>query len=153
MNTTSLKRLLDACFVAKHVVETLPELPKGMKPRHIHVLDAVDEIQRQQGYCRVSDVSTRLNITMPSITKLIQELEKRELLFKQMAKEDKRVMLLNLTEEGRECVRLHVLEFHSAWTEQLGDISDEEVMEAIGIIRRLHDTMPGREGGKHSDGK
>lgn len=153
MDTTSLKRLLDACFVAKHVVETLPELPKGMKPRHIHVLDAVDEIQNQQGHCRVSDVSTRLNITMPSITKLIQELERRGLLSKQTAEEDKRVILLELTGEGRECVRRHVLEFHSAWVEQLGDISDEEAMEAIRIIRRLHETMPGKEGGKHGDGK
>lgn len=153
MNRTSLKRLLDACFVAKHVIETLPELPKGMKPRHIHVLDAVSEIQMQQGYCRVSDVSTRLNITMPSITKLIQELEKRELLVKQTAKEDKRVILLSLTDEGRECVKRHVLEFHGAWAEALGDISDEEIMDAVMVIHRLSDTMPGRKGGRYGHGK
>ena len=75
MNTTSLKQLLDTCFTAKRIVETLPELPKGIKPRHIHVLDAIQDIQKQQGMCRVSDVSTKLNITMPSITKLVQELE------------------------------------------------------------------------------
>ena len=75
MDTTSLKQLLDACFTAKHIVETLPQLPKGMKPRHIHVLDSVSRVCTEQGECRVSDVSTRLNITMPSITKLVQELE------------------------------------------------------------------------------
>ena len=59
MNTTSLKRLLDACFTAKHIIETMPALPKGMKPRHIHVLDSVDEVCREQGECRVGDVSGR----------------------------------------------------------------------------------------------
>ena len=73
MNRESLKHLLDACFTAKRIVETLPELPSGMKPRHIHVLDAVWEIQNEQGICRVSDVNTRLGITMPSVTKLVQE--------------------------------------------------------------------------------
>ena len=49
MTTTALKQLLDSCFVAKRVIETLPELPPGMKPRHIHVLDAVHTLQEQTG--------------------------------------------------------------------------------------------------------
>ncbi len=44
MDTTSLKQLLDTCFTAKYIVETLPQLPKGMKPRHIHVLDSVSQV-------------------------------------------------------------------------------------------------------------
>ena len=80
MTTTALKQLLDSCFTAKRVIETLPELPPGMKPRHIHVLEAVHALQEQNGACRVSDVSARLNVTLPSVTKLVQELENRNLL-------------------------------------------------------------------------
>ena len=65
MNVNNLKQLLDSCFLAKRIVETLPKLPHGMKPRHIHVLDAIDMIQATQKVCRVSDVSTVLDITMP----------------------------------------------------------------------------------------
>ena len=68
MTTTALKQLLDSCFTAKRVIETLPELPPGMKPRHIHVLEAVHALQEQNGACRVSDVSARLNVTLPSVT-------------------------------------------------------------------------------------
>lgn len=41
MTSKDLELLLDACFIAKKITETLPALPKGIKPRHIHVLTAV----------------------------------------------------------------------------------------------------------------
>lgn len=153
MTTTSLKQLLDACYTAKRIVETLPELPAGMKPRHIHVLDAVYEIQGRQGVCRVSDVSARFNITMPSVTKLVQELEKRGLVEKKADAADKRVSLLFLTDAGRECVKRYVTDFQKEWAGRLDDISDEQVEEAINIIERLNVTMPGREKGKKRNGK
>ncbi len=70
MKVASLKGLLDACFLAKRIVDTLPELPQHMKPRHIHVLNVVRETQQQRGVCRVSDVSDSLSITMPSVTRI-----------------------------------------------------------------------------------
>ena len=144
MDTTSLKQLLDACFTAKHIVETLPQLPKGMKPRHIHVLDSVSRVCTEQGECRVSDVSTRLNITMPSITKLVQELENLGLLEKYADREDKRVLLLALTKEGKAHVKKHVEDFQRTWTERLGHVSDKQARDAIWVIEQLSDTMPGK---------
>ena len=144
MNTSSLKHMLDACFTAKYIVETMPALPKGMKPRHIHVLDSVNEVCREQAECRVSDVSGRLNITMPSITKLIQELEAMGMLEKYGDEADRRVNLLRLTEKGASHVKKYVQDFHEAWVENLEDISDVQVLEAVRVIERLRDTMPGR---------
>ncbi|MCI9360308.1 MAG: winged helix-turn-helix transcriptional regulator [Hungatella sp.] len=144
MNTTSLKHLLDACFTAKHIIETMPALPKGMKPRHIHVLDSVNEACREQEECRISDVSNRLNITMPSITKLIQELEIMGMLERYADDVDKRVNLLKLTDKGKAHVKKYVQDFHENWVKHLHDISDQQVEESIKMIERLHDTMPGR---------
>ena len=143
MTITALKQLLDACFLAKRIAETLPELPEGMKPRHIHVLDAVHEIRLRGGGCRVGDVSARLNITTPSVTKLIQELEARHLLEKYADTSDKRVALLKLTPEGEACVQRYVLDFHGRWTQELADITDSQTMDAIHILERLQETMPG----------
>lgn len=145
METKNLKRLLDVCYVAKRVVETLPELPEGMKPRHIHVLDAVYEMQHSQGMCRVSDVSARLNITTPSVTKLIQELEQRGLLEKDADAEDRRVVLLRLTDDGMACVKRYVVDLHREWAEAMGDIADEQVEETIYLIEHLRNTMPGAQ--------
>lgn len=46
MTQEKLKQFLDACYDAKRLVEHLPDLPDGMKPRQVHVLDAVNEIQK-----------------------------------------------------------------------------------------------------------
>ncbi|MGN0399296.1 MAG: MarR family winged helix-turn-helix transcriptional regulator [Blautia sp.] len=145
MDTCHLKKMIDTCFAARRMVETLPELPSHMKPRHIHVLDVVHEFQSRNQPCRVSDVSSWLHITMPSITKLIQELEDLNLLIKYGNGSDKRVILLRLTDQGLACVEKYVLDFHRTWASQLSDITNEEVQQAIHVFERLNHTMPGRK--------
>lgn len=145
MDSKTLEMLLDACFVAKRITETLPQLPKGMKPRHIHVLQAVYELQTVGGGCRVSDVSRRLNITMPSITKLVQELADKGLLRKCGERDDKRVILLEMTEAGNACVQRYVIDFHREWAAGMGDISLAEVKRTVNTMTQLLNTMPGLE--------
>ena len=142
MTITALKQLLDSCFTAKRVIETLPALPPGMKPRHIHVLDAVYALQERNGSCRVSDVSARLNVTLPSVTKLVQELENRKLLEKRADSQDGRVILLHLTPDGQACFHRYVQDMHERWSAALSDISDEQAEEAVHILNRLLATMP-----------
>ena len=145
MNETSIRQLLDTCFTAKHVVETMKELPKGFKPRHIHVIEAIHELSAVQEEVRVSDVSRRLNITTPSVTKLIQELEERGTLEKYQQSEDKRVTLVTLTDLGRELQKKYVAEYHKAWAERMQDVTEEEVETVIRVIAQLEETMPGGE--------
>lgn len=153
VDTKNLKRLLDLCYVAKRVVETLPELPEGMKTRHVHVLEAVYEVQGAQEKCCVSDVSGKLSITTPSVTKLIQELEALGMLQKQPDKEDKRIVLLKLTPKGAECVNRYVTILHNEWAKAMGDIAEEQIEEAVYLIEHLRDTMPGRKEGKDRNGR
>ncbi len=148
MTQEKLKQFLDACYDAKRLVEHLPDLPEGMKPRQVHVLDAVNEIQKAQGFCRVSDVSTRMNTTMPSITKLIQELEERGLIVKRPDGKDKRVTNVELTEAGLEFVDLRVTHFHGDWAERLPDVDDRVVDDFVHALARMQETMPGIKGVK-----
>lgn len=153
MTQEKLKQFLDACFDAKRLIEKLPDLPDGMKPRQVHVLDAVNEIQKKQGFCRVSDISSYMNTTLPSITKLVQELEERNLLVKQADEKDKRVINLTLTEEGKEFVELRVTHFHGEWASRLPDLDDAVVDEFVHAITRMQETMetmPGIKGVKNN---
>lgn len=152
MTQQKLQQFLDACFAAKRLVETLPDLPDGMKPRQVHVLDAVHQIRQEQGFCRVSDVSSRMNTTMPSITKLIRELEERGLLVKRPDEKDKRVTNVELTEEGSEFVKIRVTQFHGEWASRLPDLDDAVVDKFVYALARMQETMPGIEGVK-SNGK
>ncbi|MBC5687776.1 winged helix-turn-helix transcriptional regulator [Mediterraneibacter sp. NSJ-55] len=142
MDIIYLKKLLDSCFLAKRIIETLPELPKGMKPRHIHVLEAVYELTKEQGGCRVGEVSEKLNITTPSISKLIQELEQLQMIEKYADRQDKRVTLLRLTADGEICVKRHVTDLHTAWADALSDVENKQAEETVHILEKLYATMP-----------
>ena len=94
------------------------------------------------GTCRVSDVSARLNVTLPSVTKLVQELENRNLLEKRADSQDGRVILLRLTPDGHTCFCRYVQDMHANWSAALSDISDKQAAEAVHILNRLLETMP-----------
>lgn len=142
MDTRELKELLDACFMAKRLVDGLPKLPDGIRPRHLHVLETIYETERERGFCRVGDVSQCLNITMPSITKLIRELEERGMLEKGPDPDDGRAIRVHLTAKGEQCVQRHVILFHEKWCRALVDVSGEQAAQTAAIIQRLRDTMP-----------
>ena len=144
MNSKMIKRLLDACFVAKRITETMEELPKGMKPRHFHVIDAIYEQKILFGKARVSDVSKRLNVTTPSVTKLINDLEAMGVVEKYVTEDDKRVTLLRLTEKGDAYERHYVTEYHTEWARQLTDVTDTQAQNAIIVIQKLQRAMPTR---------
>ena len=44
-----VRSLLDVCWKAKTITELMPALPKGMKPRYVHVIDAVWHINEPNG--------------------------------------------------------------------------------------------------------
>ena len=145
MNAKELEKLLDCCFIAKKIIETLPALPKGIKPRHIHVLHVIYKMAVYQEECCVSDISRTLNITLPSVTKLVKELEERKLIRKHSKSQDKRTILLKLTDKGEAYVKKYVLEFPGKWADNLADISTDQVEQTVQTITRLQETMPGLE--------
>ena len=59
-----VRSLLDVCWKAKAITELMPALPKGLKPRYVHVIDAVWHINETNGQdtgtARVGDVSAFL---------------------------------------------------------------------------------------------
>lgn len=142
MTSKKLKELLDTCFTAKRITESMADLPEGMKPRHIHVINAVYELAADGSDVRVSDVSHRLNITMPSVTKLIQELVQKGALCKQSDSDDKRSTLIHLTEKGLDLEEQYVIQYHTAWAERMSEFTEQQVETTISVINALRETMP-----------
>lgn len=117
LNVEDVRRLLDACWKAKRITELLPSLPKGMKPRHVHVIDAIWHINEPSGQhtavARVGDVSSFLDVTTPSVTKLVNELVRLGLVEKHATVDDRRAVTLTLTEQGKACRRTYVEQYHA----------------------------------------
>lgn len=133
-----LKRFIDACGIARRIMETMPELPKGIKPRHIHVIDAVILTRQKKEKVQVSDISRHLNVTMPSITRLVSELERAGALEKTADEEDGRNVLLRLTPLGEEYYRRYVREYYQKLGQRFESISPEELRTTVRTIQSAY---------------
>lgn len=142
MNVTCIKKLVDCCFTAKRITETMEELPYGFKPRHIHVIDCIFCLGQHKQDVRVSDVSAELSITTPSVTKLLNELENKGAITKYSLDSDKRVTLLKLTELGNIYEEKYVTKYHKKWAQNLIGVTDEQAEMAIAVIEKLQRAMP-----------
>ncbi len=78
MTEEKIKRMLDACFLAKRIRDFLPELPDGVKPAYIQYMDTIHKLQGN-GVQRVkiSDISDSLAIPRPGVTRTVKEMEER----------------------------------------------------------------------------
>ena len=106
LSLDDVRDLIDACWTAKRITEALPELPRSMKPRHVHVIDAIWNLNHQAEsptpVARVSGISAFLGVTAPSITKLVNELVGKGLVVKHASETDGRAVTLSLTEAAEE---------------------------------------------------
>lgn len=142
LNAEDVRRLLDACWKAKRITELLPELPHGMKPRHIHVIDAIWHINAAAGQrtpaARVGDVSAFLDVTTPSVTKLVNELVRLGLVEKHSSDSDRRAVTLTLTERGLDCRRTYVEQYHARLVTVLHSLTLEQCDTTV---RTLHTAL------------
>ena len=135
-----VRLLLDACWKAKSITELMPEIPKGMKPRYVHIIDAVWHINAAHGQgtatARVGDVSAFLGVTTPSVTKLIGEMADCGLLVKHADDTDRRAVTLTLTDRGIAIRKAYVADYHEHLGELLAGITPEECETVARVMSR-----------------
>ena len=126
MNSELTRQFLDACHEARRICEILPDLPPKVKPRHIRIINCISTIHEKQGSVRVSDVAAAMNGTMPSITKLVNELCEMGAVKKRQSRNDKRVYTLKLTDLGNHYYDVYVKQFQGWLCDQMEDIPEEK---------------------------
>lgn len=141
MEISYVKKFLSACQDAKRITELMLPLPEGMSPRHIYVIDALFQLSQCQEKVMVSDVSRLLGVTRPSITKVIQELEKLKVLTKVPDSQDKRIVHIALTPLGSEYYDFYVGGYHTWLAENFQDISSRDLTVAIDTIHQVLEIM------------
>ncbi len=141
MDTALVKRFLDSCYNAKRIIELMPKLPAGMSPRHIQVIGAVCELGSSGEAVRVSDVSEYFNVTRPSITKLINELEDMGAVNKSPDPGDRRVIHVSLTELGEQYYDFHIRKYHAWIAGLLSEIDEEHFRIAAEMNDRVYEIL------------
>ena len=141
----SIRELLDACWAAKRITEMLPKLPKGMKTRHVHVLDAIWHLNHDAPAdapkARVGTVSAFLDVTAPSVTKLVNELTNMDMVAKHSKVDDRRAVALTLTNLGEAVRDRYVRQFHEHLRVAFRDIGKAECDAAVTAITTMRHVM------------
>ena len=141
MTNEKIKRMLDACYLAKRIREMLPPLPEGVMPSYIKYLEVVQTLEKNSSHVRVSDISDALDLPRPGVTRTVKEMEQKGYLCKLASSDDRRVTYISITEEGRELSRKYDENYFSELSAYLDDISEEEADCMIRTIGKFYEIM------------
>ncbi len=145
MQRDKIKKVMDACYLAKRVRDLLPKLPNGVTSTHIHYLDTIRELELKTANVKVSDISDELGLPRPGVTKITKDMEKLGLVEKKAAKTDGRVVFIKITASGKDLVDKYVDRYFGELSAELDDISDADADNMIETIEKLYEVMKGRK--------
>ena len=145
MQRDKIKKVMDACYLAKRVRDLLPKLPNGVTSTRIHYLDTIRKLELKTANVKVSDISDELGLPRPGVTKITKDMEKLGLVEKKAAKTDGRVVFIKITVSGKDLVDKYVDQYFGELSAELDDISDEDADNMIATIEKLYEVMKGRK--------
>ncbi len=144
MKVELIKRMMDACYLAKRARDMLPPLPEGVMPSYIQYLDALQKLEAQGMLVRVSDLSEALGLPRPGVTRTVKEMEAKGYLHKQVSAEDGRVTYLSLTEAGKQLSRKYDADYFQELAPWMDRISEEDAECMIATIETFYQIMAER---------
>ena len=137
MQRDKIKKVMDACYLAKRVRDLLPKLPNGVTSTRIHYLDTIRKLELKTANVKVSDISDELGLPRPGVTKITKDMEKLGLVEKKAAKTDGRVVFIKITVSGKDLVDKYVDQYFGELSAELDDISDEDADNMIETIEKF----------------
>ena len=144
MNADKIKRMLDACYVAKRIRELLPELPDGVTPAYIQYMDVIHKLESSNKKVKVSDISATLNLPRPGVTRTVKEMEAKGYLTKSTSDEDGRITYISITPKGEALSEKYDKNYYSRLCRYLDGISEEEADCMINTIEKFYKVMSER---------
>jgi DNA-binding MarR family transcriptional regulator len=96
----------------------------------------------QEGPTRVSDLARRLNVSTPTVTGILDRLVRQRVTYRMNDARDRRVVLNNLTESGRELVERLMPAHDDRATLALARLSSEERLNLEESLSALLRVMP-----------
>ncbi len=144
MTIEKIKKMMDACYLAKRARDMLPVLPQGVAPSYIHYLDIIEMLEERGVRVKVSDISDALGLPRPGVTRTVKEMEQKGYLKKTASEEDGRVTYISATETGKALSEKYNKAYFGALLPYLSDISEEDADCTIQTIEKFYHVMSER---------
>ena len=141
MTIELLKRMMDACYQAKRIRNMLPPLPEGVTSSYIQYLDIIETMQNEGLSVKISDISDRLSLPRPGVTRTVKEMEQKGYLRKTTSLEDGRVTYLTLTKTGQLLSEKYNQQVFSALASYMEGFSEEDAERMIRTMDQFYRIM------------
>ena len=141
MDIELIKRMIDACYQGKRIRDMLPPLPDGVASSYIQYLDIIEKMQHQGMRVKISDISDRLSLPRPGVTRTVKDMEQKGYLKKTVSPEDGRVTWLTLTETGQALSQKYNQKCFSILADYTEEISEKDVECMIRTMDQLYHIM------------
>ena len=106
---------------------------KDISNNDMHIIEAID-IQEPR---RMSEIAKRLSVTVGTLTTNMNNLEDKGYIVRERSTEDKRVVLVSLTEKGRKAF-FHHRDFHKKMIRSIvSDLDEDEMKVLIRCLKKL----------------
>lgn len=131
-----LNRLLVSLFsnvMATEAKAVITEEFKDISNNDMHIIEAIG-IEEPR---RMSDIARRLDVTVGTLTTNMNGLEDKKYIIRQRSTEDKRVVLVTLTDKGRKAF-FHHRDFHKQMIREIvKDLKEDEMEVLIRCLQNL----------------
>lgn len=94
----------------------------------------------KQGAMRITDISLKMGLSNSTVSELVSRLEKNGVLERKRSEEDKRVVLVTLTDRFKKESKCFFDKIENTWLERIHKANPEEVdiiLEGLSILERL----------------
>ncbi len=129
----ALRRVIRATDLhSKHLAKTT-----GLTAPQILLLQTI----RDKGDATIGGLANEISLSQATVTSILDRLEKKELVYRERSKEDKRKVHAFLTEEGTETLKEAPMPLQDQFTRQFGDLQEWEQTMIISSLQRVAQMM------------
>lgn len=136
MNAEECMRHMDKAILAlkkKLVIKVMQGIDHSLSISHMGLLKFISDYD----HCTVSDIANHLNITLSGVTQLTEKLVHMKLVTRTRSEEDRRIVCINITEEGKKLVEKFHQNRAKVFKEWFSILSEEEAKTYFRILEKI----------------
>ncbi len=137
----------DVSKIAEEVALIMPRISRKIFADILQTTDIphaqlfVIKVLFDNGPSRAADLGRELQVSAPTVSGIVDRLEKAGYVRRSPDKEDRRSVMIELTPEGKKLVSKLRDVFVRHWIEILGKISQEDAEKYLEILRKIKEAI------------
>ncbi|MFL0799786.1 MAG: MarR family transcriptional regulator [Agarilytica sp.] len=129
----ALRRVIRATDLhSKHLAKTT-----GLTAPQILLLQTI----RDKGDASIGELANEISLSQATVTSILDRLEKRELVYRERSKEDKRKVHAYLTDQATDTLKEAPIPLQEHFARQFGDLQEWEQTMIISSLQRIAQMM------------